>query len=91
MRQKPEGESGSRYEVLEERNLSAIRDLTVELNRFKQKSFNRVAITARCLTLNDANFSFANSCHWKLNVQRGSRDATEDDKEDDADDEEGQG
>ena len=35
LRQKQEGESGNRYEVLEERNLSTIRDLTVELNRFK--------------------------------------------------------
>ena len=91
MRQKQEGESGNRYEILDEKNLSVIRDLTQELNRFKQRPFNRVAVTARCLTLNDANFSFANSCQWKLNVQRGSRDAIEDDKDDDGDDEEGQG
>ena len=35
IRQKLEGESGNRYEILDEKNLSAIRDLTAELNRFK--------------------------------------------------------
>ena len=72
-----------------ERNLSLIKDLTVELNQYKTKNFNRVCITERCLTLNNNNYSFANGNTWQLNVQKQSaeeeeeelQDANEDDDE----------
>ena len=70
LRQKQIGESGARYEVVDERNLSIIKDMTIEINEFKEKSFNRISVTERCITLNDSNFSFENGNQWRLNVQR---------------------
>ena len=71
IRQKSEEESGDRYAVIEEKNLSLLggKELTMELNDFKQKEFNRIAITERCITLNKKNFNFFNGHSWTLDIR----------------------
>jgi len=64
IRQKSEDESGARYEVMKEMSISLGKELTMELNTFKQKDFNRLAITERCLTVNNKNFNFFNKHVW---------------------------
>ena len=70
IRQKSEEESGARYEVIKESNLSMGKELTIELNEFKQKDFNRIAITERCITVNNKNFNFFNSHIWTLDISK---------------------
>ena len=70
LRQKGDEESGARYEVVEEKNLALGKELTLEFNEYKQKEFNRLSITERCITLNDKNFNFFNGHFWKLDIQR---------------------
>lgn len=55
----------------------------MELNNFKQKDFNRIAITERCLTVNNKNFNFFNGHVWTLDVNKNTEqidesEATED-------------
>lgn len=70
IRQKSEEESGDRYAVIQEVNLSTLgKELTMELNDFKQKEFNRIAITERCITLNNKNFNFFNGHSWILDIR----------------------
>lgn len=45
IRQKGEEETGARYEIIEERNLSQNRNLTQELIKLKKKSYARVCIS----------------------------------------------
>ena len=60
-RQKRAQESGNRYALIKnEYNLAQVKNLTVELLKYKKKPFNRMVISDRVLTLNDTNFSFAN-------------------------------
>ena len=81
LRQKFDYESGNRYELLSETNLSLVKDLTLELNKFKMHDFNRCVVNFRCITLNDANFSFCNGHSWSLKIQKESDRV--DDKDDD--------
>ena len=77
LRQKGDEESGARYEVVEEKNLTLGKELTLEFNEYKQKEFNRLSITERCITLNDKNFNFFNGHFWKLDIRRKTDAACE--------------
>lgn len=70
MRQKGPEETGSRYEVLKEVDLSLGKEMTNELNQYKQKPFNSMGISDRCISLNDTNFNLFNSYSWPLDVSR---------------------
>jgi len=70
MRQKGVQESGSRYETLNELNLSTNIDLTAEIQKLAQKSWGRIAISERVITINELNFSFHNGNKWGLLSQQ---------------------
>ena len=70
LRQKGEEESGARYEVVSEMNLTIGKELTLEFNEFKQKDFNRIAITERCISLNNKTFNFFNGFCWSLDIDK---------------------
>lgn len=70
MRQKGPEETGSRYEVLKEVDLAFGKEMTHELNHYKQKPFNSMAITDRCISFNDTNFNLFNSHSWPLDISR---------------------
>ena len=60
--------AGSRYSVLETKNLSQLKNIASELSQFKKKPFNSLSATKRCLTINEVNYNFENSTDWRLNV-----------------------
>ena len=60
--------AGSRYSVVETKNLSQLKNIASELSQFKKKPFNSLSVTKRCLTINEANYNFENSTDWLLNV-----------------------
>ena len=74
IRQKGKDESGARYEVTEEVALNIIKGLTKELILYKKTDFNRLALTSRCISLNDSNLSFWNGHKWSLKVERKNED-----------------
>lgn len=56
---------------------------------FKKTDFNRLALTSRCISLNDSNLSFWNGHKWSLKVERKNEDEDDQDLTDDDDDMEG--
>ena len=53
---------------------------------FKKTDFNRLALTSRCISLNDSNLSFWNGHKWSLKVERKLEDQDDQDESDDDDD-----
>ena len=76
IRQKGEDETGARYLVLEEKNMSVNRNLGKELLKHKNKGpFGRTAITSRAITINNKNFNFYNGHEWDLDISKRDTDA----------------
>ena len=70
MRQKGSEESGARYEVIKELNLSISKEMTGELNQFKKKQFSSMSITDRGISFNNRNFNFFNGHSWPVDIAR---------------------
>ena len=87
IKQKAEDESGPRYSIIDEKDLSPSRELAQELSRHKLKSFARLTITKRCITLNDQNYNFFNGHSWPLDVSIKESDAENNEEEENDEDE----
>ena len=58
IREKEVHESGDRYEIINETNLSDLKGFNSEINKHKEKKFNRIVVTDRVISINESNYNF---------------------------------
>ena len=61
-------EVGQKYTEVEKRNLQELVGFSDQLANFREKPFNSMSISDRCITLNDTNYNFFNSHSWAINI-----------------------
>ena len=61
-------EVGQKYTEVEKRNLQELSGFSDQLADFREKPFNSMSISDRCITLNDTNYNFFNSHSWPVNI-----------------------